>query len=159
MRERTNRTESTRGSTRTLLFCVVNRGHFSVRWMTPCVPVNWVGGTPNQSCHPSPELGPIAPNFTDLAEAFVTGNAVSSHLVCCGVWIPSSRTRSAPWDDSKRVRPSGSPTATSAITRAKTKHRRRCEHSAYPLGPFCPHSQPPARVPYPGGWEGEWVAW
>ena len=38
MKELTNRAEITRGSNRTLLFLVVNRGHICVRWMNPMRP-------------------------------------------------------------------------------------------------------------------------
>ncbi len=86
---------------------VVGRGSglvmHSVKKMNPMRPMFGGRGTANLGCRPSPERGPIPPDFDGLAKAVVTGNEASSHHLCCGVWIPSSRPQdafgSAPWDD------------------------------------------------------------
>ncbi len=86
---------------------VVGRGSGQVmrsfKKMNPMRPSFGGRRTANLRCRPSPELGPIPPDFDGLAKAVVTGNEASSHHMLCGVWIPSSRPQdafgSAPWDD------------------------------------------------------------
>ena len=59
MRELTNRAEITRGSNRTLLFLVVNRGHICVRWMNPMRPSSVGFAIPTPPSQP-PGYGTLA---------------------------------------------------------------------------------------------------